>query len=235
MLLHPDSRDITAFITHEGLFRFCRVPFGLASAPSCFQKMMSIILTGLPGVQAYLDDVICYGATQQQHDANLRRVLHALNEAGLKLNMQKCKFNQTSLSFLGHTISKDGLQPDRDQIKAVANAPAPHDASSLRSFLGLASWYNKFIPDFSTVIEPLRATLRESTEQQFKWTAGAKHSFAEIKRLIVESPALALLDPARPTYVTTDASDYGLGGVLSQLQADNTERVVAFASQAFSC
>ena len=92
MLLHPDSRDITAFITHEGLFRFCRVPFGLASAPSAFQKMMSTILSGLPGVQAYLDDIICYGVTQQDHDASLRRVLHALNEAGLKLNMRKCKF-----------------------------------------------------------------------------------------------------------------------------------------------
>lgn len=96
MLLHPDSHDITAFITHEGL----------ASAPSEFQKMMSTILSGLPGVQAYLDDIICYGSTQQDHDASLRRVLHALNEAGLKLNMQKCKFNQTSLSFLGHTIPK---------------------------------------------------------------------------------------------------------------------------------
>ncbi|KAI3362902.1 hypothetical protein L3Q82_011499, partial [Scortum barcoo] len=117
------------------------VPFGLASAPSAFQKIMSTILAGLPGVQAYLDDIICYGVNQQDHDANLRRVLHALNEAGLKLNMQKCKFNQTSLRFLGHTISKDGLHPDQDRVSAVADAPAPHDTSSLRSFLGLASWY----------------------------------------------------------------------------------------------
>ncbi|XP_028428290.1 uncharacterized protein LOC114551451 [Perca flavescens] len=125
--------------------------------------------------------------------------------------MQKCKFNQTSLRFLGHTISKEGLHPDQDQITAVANAPAPHDTSSLQSFLGLASWYSKFIPDFSTVVEPLRETLSESTERQFTWTAEAEHSFTAIKRLIVESPALALYDPELPTYVTTDASDYGLG------------------------
>ena len=167
MLLHPDSRDITAFITHEGLFRFCRVPFGLASAPSAFQKMMSTILSGLPGVQAYLDDIICYGVTQQAHDASLRRVLHALNEAGLKLNMRKCKFKQTSLSFLGHTISKDGLHPDKDRVSAVAHAPAPHDTVSLRSFLGLASWYSKFIPNFATVVEPLRVTLKDSTDLKF--------------------------------------------------------------------
>lgn len=138
MPLHPESRDITAFITHDGLFRFCRVPFGLASAPSAFQKMMSIILKGLPGVQAYLDDIICYGSTQREHDENLRRVLQALTDAGLKLNMHKCKFNQPSLKYLGHTISKEGLQPDQDRVTAVIHAPAPHDTSSLRSFLGLA-------------------------------------------------------------------------------------------------
>ncbi len=89
--------------------------------------MTTTILAGLPGVQAYLDDVICYGATQQDHDANLQRVLHALNNAGLTLNMHKCKFNQTCLRFLGQTISKDGMHPDQDQISAVANTPAPHD------------------------------------------------------------------------------------------------------------
>ena len=99
MLLHPDCLDLTAFITHGGLFRFCGVPFGLASA---FQKTMSTLLAGLPGVQAYLDDAICYGGNQQDHDANLRRVLHALNEAGIKLNMQKCSFNQNYLRFLCH-------------------------------------------------------------------------------------------------------------------------------------
>lgn len=170
MLLHPDSHDITAFITHKGLFRFCCVPFGLASAPSAFQKMMSTILSGLPGVQAYLEDIICYGTTQQDHDANLRRVLHALNEArlkleaGLKLNMHKCKFNQASLSFLGHTISKDRLHQDKDRVSAVAQAPVPHDTCSLRSFLGLASWYSKFIPDFATIVEPLRVILKDSTD-----------------------------------------------------------------------
>uniref|UniRef100_A0A096MDF0 Gypsy retrotransposon integrase-like protein 1 n=1 Tax=Poecilia formosa TaxID=48698 RepID=A0A096MDF0_POEFO len=181
MPLHPESRDITAFITNDGLFRFCRVPFGLASVPSAFQKM-SIILAGLPGVQAYLDDIICYSSTQK-----------------LKLNMHKCKFNQPSLN--GHTISKDGLQPDQDKVTAVIHAPAPHDTSSLRSFLGLASWYSKFIPDFATVIEPLRAVLRDSTDLSFEWTTEAHSSFTSFKDLIVNSPALALYDPELPTYI----------------------------------
>lgn len=186
---------------------------------------MTTILAGLPGAQAYLDDMICYGATQQDHDITLQRVLNALNNAGLTLNMHKCKFNQICLHFLGHTLSKDELQ-----IRSVQwLIHLPHDASSLRSFLGLASWYGKFIPEFSTVVEPLRATLRESTGLKFTWTAEAESSFAEIKRLIAESPALALYDPDLPRYVTTDASDYGLVDVLTQLHTDNTERVVAFA------
>ena len=223
MLLHPDSRDITAFITHKGLFRFCCVPLGLASAPSAFQKMMSTILSGLPGVQAYLEVIICYGTTQQDHDANLRRVLHALNEAGLKLNMHKCKFNQASLSFLGHTISKDGLHPDKDRVSAVAQAPVPHDTCSLRSLLGLASWYSKFIPDFATIVEPLRVTLKDSTDLKFTWTAEAESSFAEIKRPILEGPALALYDAELPTQVTTDVSDYGLG-LYSLISTQTTQR-----------
>ena len=105
----------------------------------------------------------------------------------------------------------------------MAHAPAPHDTVSLRSFLGLASWYSKFIPNFATVVEPLRVTLKDSTDLKFTWTAEAESSFAELKRLILESPALALYDPELPTQVTTDASDYGLGAVLTQLHPDNTE------------
>ncbi|XP_051980212.1 uncharacterized protein LOC127641319 [Xyrauchen texanus] len=103
--------------------------------------------------------------------------------------MQKCKFNQTFLRFLGHTVSKDGLHLDQDRVSAVANAPDPHDTSFLRFFLGLVLWYSMFIPDFSTVFEPLCATLRESTDWKFKWSAVAESSFTEIKRLISESPA----------------------------------------------
>jgi len=106
-------------------------PFGLTSALLAFQKMMSTILARLPGVQADLDGIICYGITQQDHKAILQRVLHAFNEAGLKLNMGKFKFNQASLSFLGHTISKDVLHPDKDRACAVAHAPAPYDTGSL--------------------------------------------------------------------------------------------------------
>ena len=132
--------------------------------------------------------------------------------------MLKCKLNQTSLSFLGHTVSKDGLHPDKDQVSAVAHR-------------GHASWYSKFIPDFANIVEPLHVTLKDSTDLKFTWSAEAESSFAEIKRLILESPALALYHPELSTQVTTDASDYGMGAVLTQLHPDNTESTVAFASR----
>ncbi|KAJ8337405.1 hypothetical protein SKAU_G00386250 [Synaphobranchus kaupii] len=170
--LHHDSRDLTAFITHDGLFRFTRVPFGLASTPSAFQKMMT--LAGQEGVQCYLDDIIVYGETPEEHETRLQAVLHRLHNSGLKLN---------------------------------------------------------FIPNYATVEEPLRTLLRKSTE--YCWTDAAQKSFMLVKELITSSPALALFDLSSPTIVTTDASDYGIGAVLTQLHGDN-EKTVAFASRTLS-
>ena len=141
LLLAEESRDLTAFITPEGLFRFKRVCFGLASAPTAFQKLMSTVLAGLPGVQCYLDDVVCYGRTQEEHDRHLNAVLQRLQDFGLTLNPSKCQFNLPSLRFLGHVVSGNGLQPDPSHVEAILHAPCPKDVPTLRSLLGLASYY----------------------------------------------------------------------------------------------
>ena len=165
--LHEDSRDLTAFIKHEGLFQYWRVPYGLASAPAAFQKLLVTIIQGLPVIQNYLEDIIIYGCSKVEHNTNLSAVLYHFHEAGLKLNTQKCSFNQTSLCFLGHFISKDGLLPDSDHIAAIVEAPAPLDIISLRSFLRLTSWYSKFSPNYATVIEPIRTLLRSESDVKF--------------------------------------------------------------------
>lgn len=231
VLLAEESRDLTAFITHEGLFRFKRVPYGLCSAPSAFCKMMSILLKGLEGVQYFLDDVIVYGKSKEEHDRNLQKVLAAIREAGLQLNDEKCQFNKSSLRFLGHTISAQGLQPLSEHVRAITEAPAPTDATTLRSFLGLTAWYQKFVYNYASLVEPMRACLREDT---FRWTEAAQESFQAVKGRIVNSSALAVFDPSLPTYVSPDASDYGLGAVLTQLHPDGTERTVACASRTLS-
>lgn len=133
--LHEDSRGLTAFVTHEGLYRYCRVPYGLCSAPATFQKM-SMILSGLKGVQCYLDDVIVYGTSEAAHEENLKAVLHKKSNAGLKLNIDNCKFCQTNLNFLGCRIDPDGLLPDDSHITDILNALPPTDLATVRSFLG---------------------------------------------------------------------------------------------------
>ncbi|CAM4566663.1 unnamed protein product [Lepidochelys kempii] len=159
--------------------------------------------------------------TSEEHDNNLQSVLNCISKAGLKLNRSKCKFRQTELSFLKYTISQAGLKPDPDHILAISNAPPPTDLQTLHSFLDLTSWYAKFIPNYSFVIEPLRELLWRSST--LVWTMAAQASFEMVKDLIVHSPVLALFSPALPTIGTTDASDYGLGAVLTQLHEDNRE------------
>ncbi len=213
--LHDDSRDITAFITHDGLFRYCKVPYGLASTPSAFQKMMATILEGVPGVKKYLDDLIVYGETVEEHDVTLSTVLQKLKEAGLVLNEKKCNFRQTSLRFLGHTINAKGILPDQEHLDAVRNAPPPSDAASLQSFL--------------QSIAPMRECAKE--KRLFAWTPAAQNSFEDIKRMLVSSPALAIYDPTLHSVISTDSSDYGLGAVFAQIQSNGTEKPVAFASR----
>ena len=231
LLLHEDSRDLTAFITHVGLFRFKRVCFGLASAPSAFQKLMSCALSGLKGVQCYLDDVVISGFDQKDHDANLHAALKRLTELGVTLNYDKCHFSMTSLRFLGHTVSANGLTPDPTHVEALLNAPKPTDSTALRSFMGLASYYARFVPNYATVVEPLRALLRKDTP--YVWSEEAQSCFESLKQHISNATTLALFDPDLPTIVSTDASAYGIGAVLSQVK-DSIERPIAFASRSLT-
>ncbi|CAI5657039.1 unnamed protein product [Oreochromis niloticus] len=232
--LHPDSRSLTAFITHEGLFQFARVPFGLASAPSAFQKMMQTVLRDQTGVQNYLDDIIVYGHSREEHGERLQAVLHRLNDVGLQINFNNSSFRQTSIPFLGHVISKDGLSPTPDHLTAIAKAPAPKDMAALRSFLGLTSWFSKFLPNYVMVVEPLRELLRTSQTAELQWTDAVNESFNKLKEMLLKSPALAIFNPNLPTFISTDASDYGLGAVLTQMNSSNEERVVAFGSRTLS-
>lgn len=224
--LHEDGRNLTALITDDGLFRLCRVPYGLASAPSAFQKMMADILSGLSGVQNYLDDLTVYGNTPGEHDQHLTPVLQMMKEAGLLLNEKKCHFRKTSLRFLGYTITADSILPDQEHIDALLKAAPPSDAVALRSFLGLVSWYSKFLPNFATVVAPMRACA--SDKDKFTWTPAAQNSLEEVKQLLVSSPAFALFDPSLRPVISTDASNYGLGAVFAQVQPDGTDEASGF-------
>lgn len=227
VLLHPDSRDLTAFVTHEGLFRFKRVCFGLASAPAAFQQLMTRILQGCHGVLCYIDDIIVFGKTEKEHAKNLEEVLHRIAKAGLKLN-EKCVFNATELSFLGHRVSAEGIAPLQAKVDAIVHAPTPAEPGTLRSFLGLVEYYAKFIPRLAEEVEPMRRLLRKDIP--FEWDTAAQASFERVKTLLASHKVLHMFDPALPVTVATDASAYGLGAVLQQVDGQKT-LTIAFASR----
>lgn len=171
--------------------------------------------------------IICFGHTHQEHDAALDAVLKT-PQRGWPTNEKKCNLRQSCLRFLRHMVNGDGIQPDEEHLLAITQAPAPNDVTGLRSVLGMLSWY-KFIPNYATLVESLRACVRQDSE--FKWTDEAQRSFTKVKKCLTNSPALALFDPELPVIVSTDASDYGLGVILAQVHPDHSEHTVVFASR----
>ncbi|XP_064475837.1 uncharacterized protein K02A2.6-like [Ornithodoros turicata] len=230
LVLAEESRDLTAFITHEGLFRYKRLCFGLASAPSAFQKLLANVLKGCTGALHYLDDIIIFGKNEEEHEQNLRSVLQRISDAGLRLN-HKCVFGVSELSFIGHTVKEGKLFPLDTNVKAILEAPAPSDLRTLRSFLGMSGHYAKFIKNYADVVEPLRELLRGA--DAFHWNPRAQASFEKVKRHISTCSALSMFEPALPVTVTTDASAYGLGAVLRQRDG-SIFRTVSFASRALT-
>ena len=205
--LTPDCRDLKAFITPDGLFRHKRMPFGLASASAVFQRMMDTIFKGTPGVRCFQDDIVIYGANQEDHDKALRSVFQKLKDNGLCVQRDKCVFNTDSVTYLGHQISADGITPNPPLVHAILHASTPTSATMVRSFLGLCGYYSKFIANYASKVEPIRKLQRENVP--FVWTKECEDCFNDFKQDIADSKALTSFEPSYPIIVTTDASQYG--------------------------
>ena len=155
ILLTDESKDITVFITTEGLFCFTRIPFGLASTSSVFQRMMHKIFKDVKGVSYFQDDILIHAKDQEEHDTLLHTVLAHLKENGLTVQRDKCKFNQTAVHYLGHTVTPDKIKTKESLITAVVDAPAPQNKEQLCSFLGLCEYMSKFVKNFASKVAPL--------------------------------------------------------------------------------
>lgn len=225
------SRDKTAFVTPDGQFEFTRMPFGLVNAPSVFQRTMNKIMSDAKVKYAliYMDDVLIPASSFEEGLLRLKEVLTLLHKGGLTLKLGKCQFFFNRIDFLGFEVSADGIKPGSRKTEAVAKFPAPKNAHELRQFIGLASFFRRFVKGFANIARPLTDLLRKNSD--WKWEKAHEDAFLLLKNLLTERPLLALYDPKRETQVHTDACKNGIGGVLLQKSDEGLFKPVAYYSR----
>ena len=208
------SSKLTTFLTPFGKYQYLRLPFGLTSAPEFFHKTMVDLVGDIQGVEVYIDDVLVHARSEIEHDARLREVLSRFRNAGLKLNSKKCHFKQSSVKFLGNILSKEGIMPSPDKVRAIEEVKVPTNKSEIRSFLGMVTYLAKFCKNLSELTKPLRELVKDKVD--FCWETSHEKAFNEIKQTISHAPVLALYNPSEEVVVNVDASSHSLGAVLLQ-------------------
>ena len=229
--LEASSKEKTAFtVPGRGLFQFKRMPFGLTNAPATFQRLLDRLIGPEmePHAFAYLDDIIIVTKTFGEHLKWLAKVLIRIKEAGLEINPDKSKFCCSEVQYLGFVVNESGLQTDPGKVEPILNYPRPRNVKDMRKFLGLTSWYRRFIPDYATIVSPLSQLLKK--KQRWVWSCEQQEAFDKVRRCLVEAPILACPDFEVPFMLQTDASNTGLGAVLTQSK-DGAERVISYASR----
>ncbi len=229
MLVEEDSRKYTAFRTHKETYEWCVAPMGLAGVPGLWSRMMNTIFYGLLFVVVYMDDIAVCSKTMEEHVEHLRQVFELFRKHSLYGRVSKCEFAVDHMAFLGHEVSGRGLAVDANKVRAIEKWAIPTNRKQIMSFLGLAGYYRKFICDYATIVLPLSQLAREKVAWQ--WGQEQQTAFEVIKLALQQAPVLQLADPNRKFIVTTDASGYFCGAVLSQLDDEGNDRPVAFMSK----
>jgi len=232
LLLDESSKKLVVINTPKGLFQYNRLPFGISSAPGIFQRVMDSILQNIPGVIVYLDDILVTGPTEEAHLKSLKEVLIRLEKAGLRLNKAKCKFMESCVTYLGYCIDSEGLHPTEDKLDAVRKAPEPRNVTELKSYLGLLTYYGRFLPHLPSVLAPLYTLLRKGIP--WNWQSPEQTAFQKSKDLLLSSQVLVHYDPTLEIVLACDASCYGIGAVLAHKMPDGSEKPIGFASRTLS-
>lgn len=220
----------TAFTTPSGHYEFTRMPFGLKNAPARFQRMIDIALIGLNHLQCftYLDDVIIFAKSISDHEIKLKSVFDRLRLNNLKLQPDKCEFMRHEVTYLGHVISEHGVKPNPEKIQVVENYPIPSNVKEIKQFLGLCGFYRKFIENFSKITQPLTKLLKK--DQIFYWSQEQQRAFDILKSKLISEPILQYPDFSKEFILTTDASNFSIGAVLSQNHS-GSDLPIAYASR----
>ena len=233
--VYPQQQEKTAFVTPDGLWEFVRLPFGVTGGggAATFQRAIEIVLSGLTydTCLCYFDDIIIPSNSIQQQCERLTTVLSRFRTHNLRVKASKCTFAADQVLFLGHVVSSKGVHTDPAKIKAVSLLPEPKTVEQVRTFLGLAGYYRRFIPDFATIASPLVNLTKKMAK--FAWDSQHQHAFHTLKSLLCRAPVLAYPNLNKQFILQTDASDLGLGAVLSQKDHLGKEHVIAYASRSF--
>jgi transposase InsO family protein len=231
-----EDRDKTAFyVPGRGTYRFKRTAFGLTNAPATQQRLVDLLFREFDlKVFAYLDDIIIISEDFDSHVSLLLRVLDKLRQANLTVNLEKCQFFRGQLKYLGYVVDNHGLRTDPGKVEAILNYPTPTSRKDIKRFLGTATWYRRFVPQFSTIAGPLnKLTSNKKGGPPFKWTPEADAAFHKLKECLVSAPVLSCPDYDKPFEVHTDASNYGVGAMLTQT-IDGKEHPIAYMSKSLS-
>ena len=229
LCMDEKSQDLCTINTHLGLFRPKRLPYGVASSPAIWQQTMDKIFTGLPGVFCFVDDILVAGKDVTEHKVRLKAVLQRIKENGMKMHQNKCTFGVSSIEYLGFIIDGTGIHKTEEKVKAIREAKVPENVKELQSFLGLVTFYGKFIKDLATIAHPLYNLLKKGTE--WHWSEECQSSFEKVKDEITSPNFLVHFHRDWPVKLVCDASQVGIGAVLAHVMPDGTEKTIAFASR----
>lgn len=230
-----EDRLKTGFITQNGMYEWCYLPYGLKTAPATFQRVLSSIIRRhhlSSFCINYLDDILIFSKSFEEHMSHLEALFNTIKEEGFRLKFVKCNFASKSIQYLGHVLGPDSVEPLQDNLAAINDFPTPKSRKNIRQFLGKINFYRKFIPQSATLLEPFHNLLRKDVP--FHWSSDCQESFSKVKHLLTSSPILTIFDRTKPIFIYTDASGVGIGAVLKQKQADGLEKPVAYFSRKLS-
>lgn len=236
--LSEESKEWTAFVAPSGLYEHNVLPMGLKDSPAAFCRIINQVLVGLASqdTHVYMDDIIIQGTDMENHVENLEKVLIKLREAKLRINLKKCHFFQTSVKYLGHIVSKEGLKPQPSKVEAINKIPSPSTVKELQSFLGMTNFYRKFIANYADIAAPLNKLIKgmvnkKGNKNKIPWNHEAEVAFVTLKKVLAEEVTLTFPNLGKPFFLTTDASNIAIGGVLQQKDEDNNLRPLTFFSR----
>lgn len=222
------AQEISSFITPFGLYSYSVMSFGLRNAPATFQRLINKVTVGLEGCAVYLDDIVVYSDTWDQHIARI----HALLEAKLTVNLAKCEFARATVTYLGKVVGMGKVRPVGAKVIAIDKFPGPQTKRELMRFLGMAGYYRSFCPNFSSVVAPLTDLLQ--AKAKFVWTPKCENAFESVKQLLTSSPVLTAPRLDKPFKLQVDASQVGAGAVLLQTDEHGIDRPISYFSRKFN-